>query len=64
MKLINKKYLKGFTIGEEYEFTSSEEIHGCHETINDNDEEWVMSKYKMLEFFTFRNFYEEKQNDY
>lgn len=60
MKLVNKKYLKGFTIGEEYEFTPSEEMYNCHDVVDDDNEEWGMSKYKMLEFFTFKSFYEEK----
>lgn len=56
MKLINKKYLVGFTLNREYEFTFSEEDRISHcpsfEVFDDCGEEWVFSKYKMLEYFS------------
>lgn len=59
MELVNKKELQGFTIGKKYKFTESKKMYLCHETKDDSGEVWVMSKYKMLEYFTFEYMYKE-----
>lgn len=59
MKLFNKKYLEGFTLNREYEFTFSEfdKISHCSyfEVFDDYGDEWVFSKYKIFEYFSFNN---------